>query len=436
LPIAFRLLTILLAATPVLAFSDSASGQDAFAIVTAVILVAAAMAPPSDITATIQLLKGLSLAILFPILFTVFQLAPTPFASLANPIWPTAAAALNEPSLWGHVSLDPGNTLRDLMLYLAVLSLVIATVIITRDRQRAQTTLFILCAMTGLMSAEALLGQLSLFAGIFPVGGIAAATFVAASTMGTLINAAAVVMAVERHLSQREPEISYSSPLLLKLFLGFAGVAICLGATMSLAPANVTIAMAFGLAIILLVVVARRFADYPWSMGVLFLILAAIGIGIVAQRFQNNFSDGVLGFAASASPESLALARRALADSGWLGSGVGTFSSLIRVYQDFGAAPILDPPSTVIGIAVEWGRPALLVLAASAIQLFAFTFRGALRRGRDSLFPAAAAACTAVALFEAFCDPSLMHPPVQIIIAVIVGLGVSQSVGRTSGLQS
>jgi hypothetical protein len=434
LPIAFRLLTILLAATPVLAFSDSASGQDVFAIVTATILIMAAMAPPSDITATIQLLKGLSLAILFPILFMVFQLAPTPFASLANPIWPTAAAALNERSLWGHVSLDPGNTLRSLMLYLAVLSLAIATVIITRDRQRAQTTLFILCAMTGLMSAEALLGQISLFAGIFPVGGIAAATFVAVSTMGTLVNTAAVVMVVERHLSRREPEMSYSGPLLLKLFLGFVGVTICLGATISLAPANVTLATTYGLAIILFVVVARRFALYPWSIRVLFVALAAVGAGIVAQRFQDN-PHGILGFATSASPEALALAGRALSDASWFGSGVGTFGSLISVYQDFGSAPIMDPPSTVVGIAVEWGRPALLVLGIFAVQLFAFTFRGALRRGRDSFFPSAAAACVAVVTFESFFDASLMHQAVQIIVAVIVGLGVSQSVGRTSGLQ-
>jgi hypothetical protein len=436
LPIAFRLLTILLAATPVLVFSDSASGQDAFAIVTATTLIMAMMAPRSDITATIQLLKGLSLAILFPILFMVFQFAPTPFASLANPIWPTAAAALNERSLWGHVSLDPGNTLRGSMLYLTVLSVAIATIIVTRDRQRAETTLFILCAITGLISVEALLGQLSLFAGILPVGGIAAATFVAASAMGTLVNAAAVVMAVERHLSRREQEISYSSSLLLKLFLGFVGFTICLGATISLAPANVTIAMTSGLAIIFFVVIARRFALYPSSITVLFVILAAVGIAIVAQHFQDNVSDGILGFSTSASPEALALARRALSDTRWFGSGVGTFGSLIRVYQDFGSAPIVDPPSTAIGIAVEWGRPALLVLAISAIQLFTFMFRGALRRGRDSVFPSVAAACVAVVSFESFCDPSLMHQAVQIIVAVIVGLGVSQSVGRTSGLRS
>jgi hypothetical protein len=366
----------------------------------------------------------------------IFQLAPIPFKSLANPIWPTAAIALNDSSLWGHISLDPGNTLRGLMLYLAVLSLVIATIIIARDRQRAQTTFFIVCAMTALMSVEALLGQLNLFAGIFPVGGLAAATFVAVSAMGVLVNAAAIIMAVERHLSRGEPELSPSSPLLLKIFLGLLGVAICLAATISLAPTNVMIATAFGLANILIVVVARRFALYPWSIGVLFLILAAIGGGLLAQRFQNNFADGILGFATSAGPESLVLARRTLADSSWFGSGVGTFSSLARIYQDFGATPIGDPPSTVVGIAVEWGRPALLILALCAIQLFAFTFRGALRRGRDSFFPSAAAACIAVVSFEAFCDPSLMHPAAQIFIAVIIGLGISQSVGRTSGLRS
>jgi hypothetical protein len=436
LSIAFRLLTILLAATPVLAFSDSATGQDALAILAAATLAVAAMSPPSDITSTLHLLKAFSLAILFPVLFMIFQFVPIPFKSLANPIWPTAATALNDPSRWGHVSLDPGTTLRSLMLYLAVVSLAIATIIMTRDRQRAQTTLFIVCAMTVLMSVEAMLGQFNLFAGIFPVGGIAAATFVAVSAMGVLVNAAAIVMAVERHLSRGEPGLSTSGALLLKVILGLLGVAICLSATASIASINVIIATVFGLAVIFIVVVTRRFARYPGSIGVLFLILAAIAVGLVAQRVQNNFSDGILGFASTATTESLASVRRMLGDSSWYGSGVGTFSSLARVYQDFGTPAIVDPPSTVVGIAVEWGQPALLILGLCAIQLFAFTFWGALRRGRDSFFPSAAAACIAVVSFEAFCDPSLMHPAAQIFIAVIIGLGISQSVGRTSGLKS
>jgi hypothetical protein len=61
--------------------------------------------------------------------------------------------------------------------------------------------------------------------------------------------------------------------------------------------------------------------------------------------------------------------------------------------------------------------------------------RGAIRRGRDSFFPSAAAAGILVALCEGFVDSSLLSPTVQIIVAVMTGLGLSQSTGRTSGLE-
>jgi len=183
------------------------------------------------------------------------------------------------------------------------------------------------------------------------------------------------------------------------------------------------------------VAVARPLALRPWLLGTLFAILAVMAAFIVAQRFQNNPLGELLGFATSPSVEAVAWAQRALSNARWLGSGVGTFSWLARIYQDFGTVPIVEPPTTVVSMAIEWGRPALLILVAFAIQLFVFTLRGALRRGRDSFFPAATAAVLTVIVCEAFCDSSLMHAPVQIITAVFVGLGISQSVGRTSGLR-
>jgi hypothetical protein len=107
----------------------------------------------------------------------------------------------------------------------------------------------------------------------------------------------------------------------------------------------------------------------------------------------------------------------------------------VPTYQDFGSAPALGPPSTAISIAIEWGKPALFILAAFAIQLFVFVFRGAVRRGRDAFFASAAAGAVLVALGEAFCDSSLLNTSVQIVVAVMVGLGLSQSVGRTSGVK-
>jgi hypothetical protein len=425
---------VLLAATPVLAIAGGASARDVIAFGAAIMLASAAMAPQAEITPTVQLLKRFSLAMLFPIAWMVLQIAPLPFESLVNPIWSTASMALNEPSSWGHVSIGPGNTLRSLILYSTILALVIATVIVTRDRQRAETILFGSSAVTTFMSAEILLGQLNSFAGMLPAAGTsAAATFVAASALGTLANSAALMMAIERHLSRRDIEGSSSTPLFFGLCLGLVGVAICMAAMWTLAPSSVLIAMAFGLAVMLYIAIVRRLAFRPWFSGLVFAIFAAMAAAIIMQHFQGNPSGALLRFATSANAESLALAQRALSDSRWLGSGVGTFMSLAGIYQDFGAVPILEAPTTAVSLVVEWGQVALVILVLFAIQLFAFTFRGALRRGRDSFYPAAAAASVGVMLCEAFCDPGLMHPAVQILAAVMVGLGLSQSVGRTSG---
>jgi hypothetical protein len=435
LSITFRLLTALLATTPVLAIADGASAQHLITFVAAIMLAIAAMAPRAEITATVQILKRFSLAILFPVFFMILQLSPIPFTSLANPIWPTASAALNEPSLWGHVSIDPENTFRSLMFYLTIASLIVATIIATKDRQRAETTLYVLSAVTAFMSAEVLLNRFHAFAGIISIAGTAgAAIFVATGALGALANTAAIIMTVERYLGRRELESSSSRSLFLGLGLGLVGIAICLAAIGTSASTNVVIATTFGLAVMLFIAIVRRFAFSPWSSAILFSIVVVMAIGIVVVRAQGNASAGILGFAAPASGQSLAVARRALSDARWLGSGAGTFGLLAQVYQDFGAAPVFEAPTTAVSIAIEWGWPALIILTGLAIQLFTFTFRGALRRGRDSFYPAAAAAGVAVVFCEAFCDASLVHPTAQIITAVIVGLGLAQSAGRTSGL--
>jgi O-antigen ligase len=125
------------------------------------------------------------------------------------------------------------------------------------------------------------------------------------------------------------------------------------------------------------------------------------------------------------------MAKRASSDLPWLGNGVGTFKSLTQIYRDFGSALVPEPPSTAVAVATEWGQPALVVLAGLTILLIVALLLGAVRRGRDSFFPSAAAAGVLVILGEAFCDSSLLNPTVQIIVAILIGLGVSQSVGRT-----
>jgi hypothetical protein len=183
-----------------------------------------------------------------------------------------------------------------------------------------------------------------------------------------------------------------------------------------------------GFALMLFVAVVRRLELRPWPATILAVILiGAAGVGLA----RSVASTDLLRFAES-SDESFAIAQRALSNSPWVGNGVGSFAEISRVYRDFGASGHLVPPSTAVSVAIEWGRPAVIVLAALALQLFFFYLRGAVGRGRDSFFASLAAAGVVCALCASFVDTGLLTPVVQIILAVVVGLGISQSAGRTS----
>ncbi len=83
-----------------------------------------------------------------------------------------------------------------------------------------------------------------------------------------------------------------------------------------------------------------------------------------------------------------------------------------------------------MSLILEWGYVGLLTTIALLLQLIAILLRGALSRGRDSFYAAGAAGCLVTAFCEAFCDASFTDLAVQMMTAIIVGLGLSQSIGR------
>ena len=255
-------------------------------------------------------------------------------------------------------------------------------------------------------------------------------TFVAIGALGAIVNAAAAVRIIERRLSRREDAGTTS---ILMFCLGLAGSASCLSAIVIAGRSNILIVAGFGIGVLLLVGTSRLIALRPTAVGVLFAIFALAAAGIIAVRFEDN-PAAILRFTTSAFADSLSVTQRALSDVRWVGSGVGTFDTLVPVYRDFGDQPVVEPASTIAEIAIEWGRAALIVLVVIAIQLFVVMFGGALRRRRDWFFSAAASGCIVMLFCEAFCDSSLTHPSGHIIVAVIMGLGFSQTKGRTSGL--
>ncbi|OAF15463.1 hypothetical protein AYJ54_39485 [Bradyrhizobium centrolobii] len=396
-------------------------------------LAIAARGPEAEIASTAPLLKRFAPAILIPVVWMVLQTFPLPSSLPAHPIWSATSIALNDPSLPGRISLDPGATLRSLFLYLTDVSLVVSTVILAKDRHRAETILFVLCAVTTFMSVEVLLGRLDLFAGMLPDASAPTSPFPAAAALATVANAALVARAIERHLHQQDIRNLASVPLWLGLLCGLFGIAAAVAAMASLARGTLLAAVGLGLTVIVFIAAARRLGFRSWPSAILFAVLMAIAGSLAVQRLQSGGS-GLLGLVSFA-PGAMALAERLLSDAPWLGNGVGTFPLASRAYQDFGAAAVVIPPSSAVLIAIESGRLALVILAGFAAQLFFFTFRGAIRRGRDFFFASAAAAGVLLVFCESFLDASLLSPAVRIIVAVTIGLGLAQSAGRTSGLK-
>lgn len=434
--IVFRLLIILVAAIPAVAIVNDALAQGGIALIAAgLVVLSAATVPQGDLSIVWPMLRRVSLAIAFPIIWMVIQIIPLPFASLVNPIWSTAAAAMGEASNWGHVSVDPGATLRSLILYLAMLSLMISTALVARDRKRAEITFFVVTIVLTILCAEVLIGQIKPFAAITPPAGSPAADlFVATGTLATLCNCAVAIMAIERHLSRKDTESSTTVPLVSRLGLALTGLIIAAAASRIHAPSFAIAALMLGLAALVFVAVFRRLGVQPWPATIVFLIVAGLAVAIIFPHLQGNPADGIAGFAASSNAEALTATAGILSATPWLGNGVGTLPALMPVYGDFGSVR-QGAPTTALSIAIEWGWPAFAIFAALGLHLFVFVFRGALRRGRDSFFASAAAASILVVFAEAFCDASLLSLPVQVVAAVIVGIGLSQSVGRTSKLE-
>ncbi|HEY4781466.1 MAG TPA: hypothetical protein VIH54_06585, partial [Chthoniobacterales bacterium] len=76
MPTAFRFLSILLAAIPVLALTDDWLVQDVGAVASALLLLFAIGASQDDLKITVRLLRQIILSVVFPVVWMVLQIAP------------------------------------------------------------------------------------------------------------------------------------------------------------------------------------------------------------------------------------------------------------------------------------------------------------------------------------------------------------------------
>ncbi len=200
------------------------------------------------------------------------------------------------------------------------------------------------------------------------------------------------------------------------------------------ATSNVWLTTAFGVVTFGSIQVIRRTALPGWAALMLTTTLLLAAAMIVAWRYDPMRAvSPLLQFATTSPADAISLTQRLLSDTGWLGTGAGTYSTLVPIYQELGSS-VTNAPSTASAFAIELGWPMFLFIIAMAAWLIVMLYRGALARGRDSFYPAAAAACTVMILGESFCDTSLVNCCVAVTGDAIIGLGLAQSLSVRGGL--
>ena len=211
------------------------------------------------------------------------------------------------------------------------------------------------------------------------------------------------------------------------------GAGINAGALSVSGTSSTALAAILGVVLFLLILLRRRFDVARWPIVVLYLATLAGALILGAWLFNKNPALSTwLRLVPAQPPDMMAVFERMLTDHRWSGSGAGTFEAMARIYQNSEMPNALKPPSTTIALLIELGTIGLIGATAIAAALFVKLFSGALRRGRDWFFPAAGAACVAIAACEAFVGSGLLQPAVATVLAIIVGLGLSQSFSQSA----
>ena len=425
----FGILVTLMASAPMLAIAPDWLAPQLVTLTIAVMLLLLSDATAADIQRSVAIFKPLALAAILPAAWIVMQIVPVPPGSIENPVWRSAAAAVPGTAS-GHLSIDLGFTLRALFRYLGLISLAFTTTVLTRNRDRADTILFAICAITTFGAGELLWSAGLSISNLGRRPADLLDSLVATTAFGAILNAAFVVRTMEHYATRprrQAPSRAYPGMMLFGIFGGI----ICLIDLICFTSADTLIAAASGLMVIGLAVVIRRLGLGRSTLATVGLATLVAWSGVIALRFAATPPvSPLLRFAKAGSIEADAPVLRLIADATWAGSGVGSYQALAAIHRDSSGAPGDRPINTVTSVLLEWGGLGMVAMLVLPLQLVIVLVRGALSRGRDSFYAAAAAACVVTAVLETYCDTSLGDISVQILAAISSGLGLAQTTGR------
>ena len=364
-----------------------------------------------------------------PAIWMLIQVLPMQNVELAHPVWKSAATALGHP-VAGRISIDPGATLISFVRYISIAAIVLVATAVATDRRRAE---WLLLAVMGAATLNALM-TLTLTAGAFTFfSGMDKehASIIAAdgASLGIIFATAAALQFSELGKAQRSDDNRLG--LLVRFSICLMVFATCLVAVVVQARAHIYYAAVGGLLMFSVALMIRRFNLGPWGISAIVSTMLLFVIYVVAVQSDGRTINLTVNFANQASPPLVGVTQRILAETGWLGSGAGTFADILPIYQGIDELAIGHvAPTAAAAVAVEMGWPFFLASLMAIVAVVFFLTRCALRRQRDSYYCMAGASCAVAAALLYFGNYSLLTTPISIVLAAAIGLAIAQSKSR------
>ena len=415
------ILVTLISASPVILLWDGLIVRGLVAGILAVALaITAQTLRPGESEFLVSIIRPLTAVAAVPALWLLVQLLP--LRLLAHPIWKDAETALGSP-LAGTISVDPGASVIALGQYLSVIAVAFLSAAVSVDRQRAEWILF---ALTAAVAAIALMI-------LTPLATFTRAQAIDCVGIGTIIASAACIRTIERYETRRSSP-QRSVPILLLTVVACSGaLAICGAVVMLGATREILIATAYGIFALTYISIIRRFA--LGAIGTTAIAAPALGAAILFLAYhQTERGTSVpFVFAGASDPSLIALSERVLHDAPLVGTGAGTFAALAPIYRQIDDPP---PGSTAVTaaatFAIELGRPMFWLITVATAGYIVILLRAALRRGRDSFYPAMGGSCLITLLLLSFNNAGLFGMASSLISAAVIGLAIAQSKSRTA----
>ncbi|TPV99836.1 MAG: hypothetical protein USCAAHI_00703 [Beijerinckiaceae bacterium] len=393
-----------------------------FMLAAGLILVSANLAPGEAQHLSNVVSRPFVLVAAFPAVLMILQILPIPF--LANPVWTSVSPGFRH-GIAGSISVDVGATALALVRYLSAVGVVLLAAAVATNRERAESVLFGVTGATVLISFASLLHNL--FG--FNVITMRDEAFDCAC-LGVTLTAACALLVFERHETRRINTGQIRKKYFLSSVACLTGFIICASAIAVARSGSLIFAAGSGFLTFAAVAAIRR-----WALGR--LGAAAIGVTaavIAAALVTVAASDPDPRFAfVKKDVASVELTQRILSDSPFFGTGAGSFSALLPIYQtNNSGSRDTAAVTSAAQFSIEMGK-AMLWLAVLAASFAVFTLlRGAWRRGRDSFYAAAAGACLVTLMNLAFVNVGLSGSAIVLLSATIFGLGLTQSKGRVA----